>query len=315
MPPPGAYPPAEVTITPALVRSLLAEQHPDLSHLPLGASFEGWDNLTTRLGASLAVRMPRLAAAVPLLERERSWLPRLSEGWTFGAPVPVREGRPGGDYPWPWSVVPWFDGDDASVAPLSPAGARELGRALREVHVPADPSAPTTPWRTTPLASRRAETETQLDSLDELAAREGLDWRGEEARSLWRAAAALPWAASHWVHADLPIKTVVTRRGSLAAILDWGEAGAGDPAQDLGQVWLMCGPDDAKAALAAYGTAAREVIDGETLTRARGEALVTAVRHIATGDPGFVAAAWRALVSLCVAAGPGPWAQPPRAGG
>ena len=78
-------------------------------------------------------------------------------------------------------------------------------------------------------------------------------------------------------------------------------------------------PDDAKAALAAYGTAAREVIEVSVspsiTSRARGEALVTAVRHIATGDPGFVAAAWRALVSLCVAAGPGPWAQPPRAGG
>lgn len=310
MPPPDAYPPAEVAITPALIRSLLAEQHPEIASLPLGASFEGWDNLTTRLGSDLAVRMPRLAGAVPLLERERLWLPRLSRNWTFGAPVPVGEGRPAGDFPWPWSVVPWFEGHDASVAPLSAKGAEDLGRALREVHVPADASAPTTPWRTTPLAVRREETFAHLDLLDGLAAREGLEWNRADAESVWSTAAALPWAATHWVHADLHVKNIVTRQGRLAAILDWGEAGAGDPAQDLGQIWLMCEPADQEAAFAAYGA-----VDDDTLARAKGEALATAVRHISTGDAGFVGPAWRGLVSLGVASGPAPGASSPRGDG
>jgi aminoglycoside phosphotransferase (APT) family kinase protein len=302
MVPPASYPPAEADITPTLIRALLAEQHTDLSHLPLGEAFEGWDNVTTRLGSELAVRMPRLGASAPLLEREIEWLPRLSTPWSFGAPVPVRVGRPGHGYPWTWSVVPWFEGAEASDAPLSSAGAEDLGRALRQIHVPAPASAPTTPWRTTPLAARKEESDAHLEHVDALAAREGLDWNGDRARALWTSAAALPWTASHWVHADIHVKNLVTRGGRLAAILDWGEAGAGDPAQDVGQVWLVCDGDDAARALAAYG-----LIDEAMLERARGEALVTAVRLLSTGDPGFAASGWRGLVALGLASGPGPF--------
>jgi aminoglycoside phosphotransferase (APT) family kinase protein len=149
-----------------------------------------------------------------------------------------------------------------------------------------------------------------MDALDQLAAREGLEWGRADAESVWSTAAALPWAATHWVHADLHVKNIVTRRGRLASILDWGEAGAGDPAQDLGQVWPMCEPREARAALAAYGT-----VDDDTLARARGEALAAAVRHLSTGDAGFLAGAWRALVSLGVASGPAPRASSPREAG
>ncbi len=301
MVPPGPYPPAEADITPALIRSLLAEQHADLSERPLGESFEGWDNRTTRLGPDLAVRMPRISAAATLLEREIEWLPRLSTRWSFAAPVPVREGRPGSGYPWPWAVVPWFDGVDASVAPLSAAGAEALARAMREIHVRAPAAAPSNPWRTTPLAARREDTHAQMDALDALARREGLGWKSDDARALWARAAALPWAASHWVHADIHVKNLVTRGGGLAAILDWGDSGAGDPAQDIGQLWLLCGADDAERALAAYGS-----VNEDTLERARGEALASAVRLISTGDPAFVASGWQGLVALGVASGRAP---------
>ena len=42
-----------------LVRTLLQEQHPDLADLELKEVVGGWGNQMWRLGADLAVRMPR----------------------------------------------------------------------------------------------------------------------------------------------------------------------------------------------------------------------------------------------------------------
>ncbi|MCJ7826971.1 MAG: phosphotransferase, partial [Demequinaceae bacterium] len=140
-----------------------------------------------------------------------------------------------------------------------------------------------------------------LAALDTQASEEGLSWDGVAARLLWREAAALPWEASSWVHADIHVRNLVTRGGRLAAILDWGEAGAGDPAQDLGQVWLLLKADDAVRAFAQYGG-----MDDETLARAKGEATTTAVRLISTGDPGFIEAGWRGLMNLGLADGSPP---------
>jgi hypothetical protein len=42
------------------VRSLVADQHPDLSDLALEHLEAGWDNTLWRLGDELLVRLPRL---------------------------------------------------------------------------------------------------------------------------------------------------------------------------------------------------------------------------------------------------------------
>lgn len=57
-----------------LVRSLLAEQHPELASSTLELVDEGWDNVTFRLGADLAVRLPRRELAAELVEERLSRL-------------------------------------------------------------------------------------------------------------------------------------------------------------------------------------------------------------------------------------------------
>lgn len=130
-----ATPPAEVEITLDLVRTLLAEQHPDLAHLPLRQVAEGWDNITYRLGDDLAVRLPRRALAATLLQHEQQWLPVLAAHCVLPVPVPVRTGRPSPLFAWPWSVVPWFDGVPASdvQVPDRTAWAGELADALHRL--------------------------------------------------------------------------------------------------------------------------------------------------------------------------------------
>jgi hypothetical protein len=54
----------ELDIDAALVYRLLAEQHPDLAHLPIEPVDAGWDNTMFRLGGTLSIRLPRRQADV-----------------------------------------------------------------------------------------------------------------------------------------------------------------------------------------------------------------------------------------------------------
>src|SRR5260370_14799533 len=55
-------PAAEVVVDCETVRALIRTQHPDLSELPLEKVAAGWDNFIFRLGATMAVRLPRRLA-------------------------------------------------------------------------------------------------------------------------------------------------------------------------------------------------------------------------------------------------------------
>ncbi|MFC9615495.1 hypothetical protein [Streptomyces sp. NPDC056938] len=54
----------------AVVRSLFKEQCPDLAGLEPHQSARGWGNQLRRLGAELAVRLPRTQRAPDLLRKE-----------------------------------------------------------------------------------------------------------------------------------------------------------------------------------------------------------------------------------------------------
>ena len=86
----GNMPAAEVDVDVDLVRRLLTSQHPDLADVPIELVTNGWDNVMFRLGDDLAVRVPRRASAVPLIEAEQQWLARFAPSLPVPVPAPVR---------------------------------------------------------------------------------------------------------------------------------------------------------------------------------------------------------------------------------
>lgn len=58
-----------------LVRALLREQHPDLADFELRDVVGGWSNQQWRLGAELAVRLPRTEHARPGCAPSRNGCP------------------------------------------------------------------------------------------------------------------------------------------------------------------------------------------------------------------------------------------------
>jgi aminoglycoside phosphotransferase (APT) family kinase protein len=232
-------PPAEVDLSPGLVRALLAAQHPDLADLPVRLVAHGWDNATFRLGDDLAVRLPRREAAARLVEHEQQWLPVLAALCPVPVPAPVRVGVPGALFGWSWSVVPWFDGPPAADQPVADrtAWAADLAEALAALHVPAAAEAPVNPVRGGSLAGRAAALGERLDAghLDaELPAARA------RAEALWHDALAAPaWPGPPlWLHGDPHPANLVARDGALTALLDFGDLTGGDPACDLATAWL-----------------------------------------------------------------------------
>ncbi len=190
-------PAAEVDVSAALVAALIEEQHPDLA-APLQQVANGWDNVIFRLGEDLAVRLPRRAVAVALIEHEQRWLPELAPGLPAPIPVPVRIGAPSEAFRWPWSITPWFVGHPLATLPVHARRpyAAALGRFLACLHTAAPPEAPPNPVRGIPLAGRTEVFRRQVATI-------AVD-RPDAVLELWDVLVATPpWPGPPlWLHGD-----------------------------------------------------------------------------------------------------------------
>ncbi len=238
-------PTAEVHIDAAMVARLLASQAPHLADAPITGFAHGWDNELFALGEDLLVRLPRRQAAAHLIAHEITFLPRIADRLPAPVPVPVFAGRPGSGYPWQWSVVPHLAGRSAAESAVDERGPAASGLAafLVALHSSADPDAPTNPFRGVPLG-RRAE---QLADRVRAVAGAAACWR-------WQQQAASPeWPLPPvWVHGDPhPLNLLLGADHALAAVVDFGDLGCGDPASDLAVAWLMFDAD-ARAVFRAH---------------------------------------------------------------
>lgn len=268
-----SQPPAEVDLSIADVDALLAAQHPSLRG-ELRRVAHGWDNDVFRLGERLAVRLPRRELAARLVEHEQLWLPRIAAGMPVPVPVPVAVGRPQGDYPWPWSVVPWFDGIPVIEldAQRRDSCADDLADALRALHRPAPAEAPVNPYRGVPMHQRDGAVRARIGDSNLLM-------------RLWdEALAAAPWQGpALWVHGDVHPGNLIADGGRLTAIIDFGDMCGGDPACDLAIAWT------------GFTTAGRrrfrdrlgEQYDEATWVRARGWAIAMATAVRQSDDAGL----------------------------
>lgn len=276
-------PQAEVEITPALVERLLAEQHPDLlGGRELAILANGWDNTLVRLGEDLLVRLPRRQAAAELVEHEQAWLPRLAPRLPVPVPAPVRVGEPAAGYPWRWSVLPWVSGRTLASVPAGrrgPFGA-PLGAFLAALHTPADADVWRNPFRGGALGEERVARVTErLEAWD--------GPRRVELLARWRGVQQTPEApdARLWVHGDLHPLNVLVEGDTLAAVIDWGDLTAGDPACDLAVAWLGLDAEGAAALRTAYDHAAAHDLDRDHLwARAEGWAFHLATMLLASND-------------------------------
>jgi aminoglycoside phosphotransferase (APT) family kinase protein len=271
----------EVDTDAALVRRLLEAQLPHWACLPLEpVASGGTDNVLYRLGDDKVVRLPRTASTSRTLQKERKWLPRLAPHLPLAVPAPVAEGVPTEDYPFAWSVYRWLNGADATVGRIVDRSrfAHDLAAFVAALH-DIDPTGGPPPgahnfFRGVPLAGRDESTRAAIASLAGAIDRDAVT-------AEWEAALRAPeWERPPvWIHGDLDSRNLLVERGRLAAVIDWGCLGVGDPACDVAVAWKVFRADSR-----AVFHDARSV-DEATWARSRGWALSQAVGAFAYYTP------------------------------
>jgi aminoglycoside phosphotransferase (APT) family kinase protein len=261
--------PQRVGVDTAQVRRLIRDQFPQWADLPLEpVANGGWDNWTYHLGEKMVVRLPSAAEYAQAVEKEHQWLPALSAQLPLPIPTPVAKGAPSPDYPHPWSVYRWIDGHPASVERI--ADPREFATdlavflsALQAVDPTEGPQPGIHNWfrggtlRTYDTNTRRA--------LEDLEGHIDVS----SVRRVWAEALTAEWdGVDRWFHGDVAEgNLLLNTAGQLAAVIDFGTCGVGDPACDLAVAWTL---------LTAEGRQAfrgRLAVDDPTWARGRGWAL------------------------------------------
>jgi aminoglycoside phosphotransferase (APT) family kinase protein len=261
----GSRPAAEVPIDVPLVRRLIGSQFPRWSGLAVRpVECAGWDNMIYRLGAGLAVRLPRRPFSADQTQKEHHWLPVLGPQLPLAVPVPVGEGMPGEGYPWRWTVCPWLPGEVAALTAVADMSrvAVSLARFVRALQAIDPDGGPVSTFRGGPLADRD-----RVSQASAAALQDSLDVR--PVLAAWQAAVAeSAWTGSPvWVHGDLHPANLLISNGELTGVIDFGALGVGDPACDLMVAWTYLSAD------------ARQVfrnelnVDEPTWARGRGWAL------------------------------------------
>lgn len=234
-----------------------------------------------RVGETAVARLPRRAEWGAGLPHEATVLRRVRGRLPVAVPEVLVAGVPGAAFPHAWVLQSWLPG---SIIEPDPRPAVDVARAEALAEVVAalhgvDPVG-------LPAAGRAP-----LADLDE-ATRAAI----AETSELDRGALAAAWAAAleaparsgprTAIHADLLPGNLLEQDGELSAVIDWGSAGAGDPAHDLVVAWASlrsAGRSRLRALLAPD--------DGEW-ARARGIALhqaLMAIPYYRRSHPRFAA--------------------------
>lgn len=125
-----------IAITTELVRGLISSQFPQWKGLDVRpVEKSGHDNRTYRLGSELTVRLPSHERYASAVDKETTWLPVIKPYLSLPIPVPVAKGEPTDEYPLPWSVNQWIEGEpvnESNVRDLN-AFAEDLAMFLKEL--------------------------------------------------------------------------------------------------------------------------------------------------------------------------------------
>ena len=188
-------------------------------------------------------------------------------------PAPTHVGTPTADFPWPWSITPFFAGADAVGQTLADPRqtAAMLGTFFHQLHVQAPTDAPVNQFRGCPLADRATSFAANLARIDS-------HFDKDRIAAIFDAACALPPATeSVWLHGDLHMRNMVVDRGELIAVIDWGDICAGDRATDLAGAFMLV-PSEIDTVAHHAGA------DDAAWQRARGWAANFAVVYLANSD-------------------------------
>ncbi len=226
----------EFHIDQRLVQKLIEQQFLEWKHLELKPVLSaGTDHALYRLGDEMVIRLPKIGWAVENVDREYLWLPKIAPCLPISVPLPVAKGQPTNEYPYPWSIYCWLEGNNPKVSSLQNpiALADELATFIRAMHSIDLANGPPSN-RGVPLIEKDLETRQALIKLEET-----IDV--PFVTQIWENALKAPqWSKPPvWIHGDLSPGNLLQVNGHLSAVIDFSMLGIGDPACDLIIAWNL----------------------------------------------------------------------------
>lgn len=276
-----------VEIAQELVRRLIDQQFPQWSGLEIKpVEKSGHDNRTFRLGNEMAVRLPSHERYASAIEKERTWLPIFKPHLSLPIPVPVAKGEPTAEYPLPWSVNLWIEGDTVTHHNIRDINefAEDLAGFLKELEaIDASngiPAGEQNFHRGGNLAVYDHDTRSIIETLTG-------QYDPQLLTEMWELSLATSWpSAPVWVHGDVAVGNLLVKDGRLCGVIDFGTMGVGDPSCDLVMAWNFFDDESRQTFLK------RMDFDEDTVNRARGWALWKALITYSWNEKGSEASNW-----------------------
>lgn len=257
----------------SLVSNLIKEQFPAGASLPIKpVEKSGWDNRSFRLGEEMLIRLPSAEEYAEAVFKEQKWLPFLAQHLSYVIPKPIALGKPSENYPFHWSIYQWIPGKNADTLLFDEQArfAYDIACFLKELEAIDPTGGPiNNAGRGGPPAFYDTEVQAALGQL-----KDSIDTNA--AQKVWqKAITCAAWNKKPvWIHGDFSVGNILVHNGRLAAIIDFGSMGIGDPACDLVIAWTFLTKDARKIFKSELP------FDSDTWARARGWAL------------------WKALITL-----------------
>ncbi|WP_342664490.1 aminoglycoside phosphotransferase family protein [Longispora albida] len=251
-----------------VVQRLIASQFPQWTDLPVRpVASSGWDNQTFHLGDHMSIRLPTAREYALAVTKEHQWLPVLATQVPLRIPVPIAKGVPGEGFAFPWSVYEWIDAEPASTAGIGDpsAFAERLAGFLAALRA-ADPVGGPEPglhswYRGGSLRVWDRQAREAIEALGGHVPRDAVT-------EIWESALRSDWDGQPvWFHGDVALGNLLVRDGALAAVIDFGTCGVGDPSCDLAIAWTVLSGAAREAFRSGIGA------DDGTWARGRGWAL------------------------------------------
>lgn len=231
----------EIYISDEVVRKLIADQFPEWSQDPIRRmASSGTVNSIFRIGEGFAARFPLRpddsVSTRQALEEEALASAEFMRCSPFPAPVPIAIGRPGLEYPLPWSVQTWLPGTVAIDADSSASAefARDLASlvtALRQAD---------TGGRKFSGVGRGGDLRDHDEWVETCIRKSATMFDAHRLEELWDYFRALPRTSPDvMTHGDLIPPNILIDRGRLVGVLDCGGFGPADPALDVIAAWHL----------------------------------------------------------------------------
>ncbi|MEM7100468.1 MAG: phosphotransferase [Pseudomonadota bacterium] len=237
----------ELQVDQTLVESLVSAHFPKWAKLevqPLRRA--GSSNHLFRLGDDLLVRLPRQPGGGRSLVKEAYWSDEFRSKLPLSIPKVVELVEPEKRFPQHWAVMTWLPGQvpDVHARAVDAQFAQQLAGfivCLRDLPVPTDITAEMglTGYRGAALAEHDEQFRVNLrvcHGMSELSL--PLQW----VERIWEdglSAQDSEVVNATWYHGDLVAENLLSNGVRLAAVLDFGGLGVGDPAIDLIGAWEL----------------------------------------------------------------------------